>query len=213
MPALGLTSAAHRPRRRRPQRSTSPSVAGRSVQLFFTTYGSSTSVGPRNSEIGDRRRDERSPEPDAPSDEAEPFLRAPSAASSRSGRRRRRRAAPATREQRDRERRRVDGECRRRRRAATSAPPSAGPASRSAIGRTNWSSELAAARSARGTSSGTIASKAGVKNAVRRRTRRRARRAPRTAARPSREQPPARPRRPRARRPRPASRAAGRGGR
>ena len=49
---------------------------------------------------------------------------------------------------------------------ATSTPPSAGPARRSAIGRTNWSSELAAARSAAGTMSGTTASKAGVKNAV-----------------------------------------------
>src|SRR6266536_2644603 len=51
-------------------------------------------------------------------------------------------------------------------RPATSAPPTAGPARRSAIGRTNWSSELAAARSAAGTMSGTIASKAGVKKAV-----------------------------------------------
>src|SRR5205814_8795162 len=49
---------------------------------------------------------------------------------------------------------------------ATSQPPSAGPASRSAIGRTNWSSEFAAARSLAGSRSGTIASKAGVKNAV-----------------------------------------------
>jgi hypothetical protein len=49
---------------------------------------------------------------------------------------------------------------------ATRTPPSAGPARRSAIGRTNWSSEFAAASSSAGTTSGTIASKAGVKKAV-----------------------------------------------
>ena len=45
-------------------------------------------------------------------------------------------------------------------------PPIAGPARRWAIGRTNWSSELAAGRSDAGRMSGTSASKAGVKNAV-----------------------------------------------
>jgi len=50
--------------------------------------------------------------------------------------------------------------------AAMIQPPIAGPARRWAIGRTNWSSELAAGRSAPGRMSGTSASKAGVKNAV-----------------------------------------------
>src|SRR5438093_8914397 len=49
---------------------------------------------------------------------------------------------------------------------ATMAPPTAGPTRRSAIGRTNWSREFAAGRSAEGTMSGTTASKAGMKNAV-----------------------------------------------
>ena len=49
---------------------------------------------------------------------------------------------------------------------ATMAPPIAGPTRRSAIGRTNWSREFAAGRSAEGTMSGTTASKAGMKNAV-----------------------------------------------
>jgi hypothetical protein len=49
---------------------------------------------------------------------------------------------------------------------ATNQPPTAGPARRSVIGRTNWSSEFAAGRSAAGRMSGTIASKAGVKKAV-----------------------------------------------
>ena len=47
-----------------------------------------------------------------------------------------------------------------------STPPSAGPARRSAIGRTNWSSALAWARSPAGSTSGTSASKDGLKNAV-----------------------------------------------
>ena len=50
--------------------------------------------------------------------------------------------------------------------AAMIQPPAAGPARRRAIGRTNWSSELAAGRSDAGRMSGTSASKAGVKNAV-----------------------------------------------
>src|SRR4051794_28553256 len=50
--------------------------------------------------------------------------------------------------------------------ASMSTPPSAGPARRSATGRTNWSSELACASSAAGRTSGTIASKAGPKNAA-----------------------------------------------
>ena len=45
-------------------------------------------------------------------------------------------------------------------------PPAAGPASRRASGRTNWSSELACGSSEAGSTSGTIASKAGPKNAV-----------------------------------------------
>ena len=47
-----------------------------------------------------------------------------------------------------------------------STPPSAGPARRSAIGRTNWSSALACASSLAGSTSGTSASKDGLKNAV-----------------------------------------------
>ncbi len=47
-----------------------------------------------------------------------------------------------------------------------SRPPSAGPASRSATGRTNWSSEFARASSEAGRTSGTIASNAGPKNAA-----------------------------------------------
>ena len=47
-----------------------------------------------------------------------------------------------------------------------STPPSAGPARRSAIGRTNWSSALACARSPAGSTSGTSASKEGLKKAV-----------------------------------------------
>ena len=50
--------------------------------------------------------------------------------------------------------------------ASMSRPPSAGPASRSATGRTNWSSEFARASSEAGRTSGTIASKAGPKNAA-----------------------------------------------
>ncbi len=50
--------------------------------------------------------------------------------------------------------------------AAMSHPPAAGPASRRATGRTNWSSEFAAGRSDAGRRSGTTASNAGVKNAV-----------------------------------------------
>ena len=50
--------------------------------------------------------------------------------------------------------------------AAISQPPTAGPARRNAIGRTNWSSELAAGRSDAGRMSGTRASNAGVKKAV-----------------------------------------------
>ena len=45
--------------------------------------------------------------------------------------------------------------------APTSTPPTAGPASRSASGRTSWSSALACASSSAGRSSGTIASNAG----------------------------------------------------
>ena len=45
-------------------------------------------------------------------------------------------------------------------------PPSAGPASRRATGRMNWSSELACGSSEAGRTSGTIASNAGPKNAV-----------------------------------------------
>ena len=47
-----------------------------------------------------------------------------------------------------------------------SQPAAAGPARRSASGRTNWSSELAAASWSAGRMSGTIASNAGLKNAV-----------------------------------------------
>ena len=47
-----------------------------------------------------------------------------------------------------------------------STPPRAGPARRSAIGRTNWSRALAWARSPAGSTSGTSASKDGLKNAV-----------------------------------------------
>ncbi len=50
--------------------------------------------------------------------------------------------------------------------AATSQPPSAGPASRKAIGRTNWSSEFACGSIDSGSRPGTIASNAGPKNAV-----------------------------------------------
>ena len=45
-------------------------------------------------------------------------------------------------------------------------PPSAGPASRRATGRMNWSSEFACGSSEAGSTSGTIASNAGPKNAV-----------------------------------------------
>ncbi len=51
-------------------------------------------------------------------------------------------------------------------RAATSTPPIAGPARRSASGRTNWSSELACPSSSAGSSSGTSASNAGAKKPV-----------------------------------------------
>ena len=50
-------------------------------------------------------------------------------------------------------------------RPAIIQPPSAGPTSRNAMGRTSWSSELAWASSLSGSRLGTIASNAGPKNA------------------------------------------------
>ena len=131
----------------------------------MTTYGSSTSAGPRKTRYASAAERSVPQSQTRPRTKRSPDLTARSAGSgvSRHGRAGGRIIRTATAE--------AANEAASTANAtpvptATSNPPIAGPASRSAMGRTNWSSEFAAARSSGGSKSGTMASNAGMKNAL-----------------------------------------------
>src|SRR3954471_18731151 len=149
-----------------PAAKTRPSSRADAARSFFTTYGSSTSAGPRKQRYAnaaerrvpqsqERRATNRSPD----------FIAATADSESSLQRRAGGRIIPTAIVEAANERlssaKDVPDPS-----PATSAPPRVGPTRRRAIGRTNWSREFAAGRSAEGTRSGTAASKAGVKNAV-----------------------------------------------
>src|SRR6478752_6063128 len=141
-----------------------PRSAAEAWRTFLTTYGTSTSVGPRKARYAIAadprvpqshtcRRTKRSPSPIAarvdvaverPRRDVRTATIAPVEAANVAASRTNAVDAP---------------------KLATIRPPSAGPARRRAMGRTNWSSEFAAGRWSVETRLGTIASKAGTKKA------------------------------------------------
>ena len=151
-----------------PAAKTRPRSAALPCRSFLTRNGSSTSAGPMKQQVGDRGARERPPQPHVLADvgEAGPDVAGrPSRARLRSVRR----AAGAIASSAAAETANVAALSANAQPTPTPAirkPPSAGPASRSASGRTNWSSELACGSSEAGSTSGTIASNAGPKNAV-----------------------------------------------
>ena len=126
-----------------PAAKTSPRSLADPCSVFLTTNGRSASVGPEECEICDRGRQQRSPEPDVAAHEPETVGDGRDAS-----RRMPDRATPAGRSPRTviaetRKVAGVQGERGADAEEADEAPPSAGPTSRSAIGRTNWSSAFA----------------------------------------------------------------------